>query len=107
MKIQIKIRPVKDYTERNPKEFIGQIWLNDNRVYNIPRTEEDCVKSIQYFGNVPQVVTLENQGVVFADSSSIYKMPTIDEEILKHIVNTQGSERIISVELKAMLIKYF
>lgn len=56
---------------------IGKLCVNMDGVYNIPLTDEDCLKSRQYFNNSIAIAYVKNK---------MTKMELIDKKILEDIV---------------------
>ncbi len=81
---------VVHYSEKelkNYSHYIGNLFINNNGVYNICNTEEDIMKSNQYFANVPIRIAIVH------DDAQI----NIGDTILAECSNKKLDNRIFAI----------
>ena len=96
----IKDIPVNKLTEH--KDYVNHLFRNSSGVYNICRTEEDVLKSNQWFSNLPKraIIIDEDQAIATGDrfvARTVNK--TLDGKVFKLIgPSLEGSEGILNLE---------
>jgi hypothetical protein len=95
----IKDIPVNQLTEH--KDYVNHLFRTSDGVYNICRTEEDVIKSNQWFSNLPKRAILIDEDLTIEAGDRFIARATnrsLDGKIFKLIGPTEGEEDIIDVE---------
>ncbi len=95
----IKDIPVSELKEH--KDYVNHLFRNSNGVYNICRTEEDVVKSNQWFSNLPKRAILIDEDLTIEPGDRFVARATnreLDGKIFKLIGPTEGGEGLIDIE---------
>jgi hypothetical protein len=95
----IKDIPVNQLTEH--KDYVNHLFRNSDGVYNICRTEEDVIKSNQWFSNLPKRAILIDEDLTIEAGDRFIARATsrsLDGKIFKLIGITEGALDLIDLE---------
>jgi hypothetical protein len=95
----IKDIPVEKLTKH--KDYVNHLFRNSDGVYNICRTEEDVIKSNQWFSNLPKRAILIDEDLTIEAGDRFIARATnksLEGKVFKFIGPTEGGEDIIDVE---------
>lgn len=99
-------------------DYIGHLFQNEDGVFNICNTEEDIMKSNQYFGNRPvHTIVVSNDRIRVGDSflavcnnrdlnGKLFKFSSVEGDGIINVEDKDGKETKTTINLLSTSFKF-